>query len=426
MTNLNDKSIRGLPVIPGKQYAVSDGGNGAVRGLSVLISPGGSKVFYFRYKTPARKSKRLKIGSYPGTSLSDARRKAREFKKELDEGGDLIASRSRKLLLERNIHTVGELWAEYHIDALPRKKSAKFENQLWHKHLDSYFGQLDIRSFTRDMILDFLVPYRRKNSPALGARIQAIISQLGAYAVERRVLQFSPAYQLGKKKPLPTCDRFLSRYELAVFWNALSDKNIMASAKVSPSLSICLKLILCSCARRGEVVGMEWGEIDYVNKNWIIPAERTKNGRTHIVPLSGLILDLLSEARDVSHKPNSKFVFPGRRSENITKGAGHVRRDAPTRACSRVCDVLIAEYEIEKFTPHDLRRTSATYMAGDLKIDRFTISQILNHTNDYGGGSAVTGIYARYDYLDEKRNAISAWNDYVQRNALSFQTLLSA
>jgi len=65
-------------------------------------------------------------------------------------------------------------------------------------------------------------------------------------------------------------------------------------------------------------------------------------------------------------------------------------------------------------------------MARDLKIDRFTISLILNHTSDKGGGSAATGIYARYDYMDEKKAALEAWTDYIQKNSMSLKLHQSA
>ena len=426
MTILTDKSIRALAPKVGKQYSISDTGTGSVRGLSLMVNPGGTKVFYFRYKTLARKTKRIKLGSYPSTGLSDARKKSRDYKKEIDDGADLAIHNSRSNLAKRDIQTISDLWAEYHIDALPRKKSAKFENGMWHKHVEKALGPLDVRSFTRDILIAFLVPFRRNHSPALGARVQALLSQLGGYAVERRVLEFSPAYQLGKKKPLPSNKRFLSRFELAVIWNSLSNDEILTKSKVSPSLAISLKLLLCTAARRSEVAGMEWNEIDYVNQTWIIPSDRTKNGRSHVIPLSETIMDILATVKSVSRKPNSRFLFPGRRGEAATLGRGHIRGDAPTRACSRLCEVLMAESDIEKFSPHDLRRSCATYMARDLKVDRFTISQILNHTSDKGGGGAATGIYARYDYLDEKKQAICAWTDYILKNSLQLKQQMTA
>lgn len=328
-----------------------------------MINYGGTKVFYFRYKTPQGKLKRIRIGSYPGTSLAEARKKARDYKKSIDEGQDLASISIKSSLAKREIHTVQQLWSEYHQDALLRKKSAIFENQLWNKHLAGLFGELDVRNFTRNTILDFLVPFRRSHSPALSTRVQALLSQLGNYAVERRVLEFSPAYQLGKRRKLPSRDRYLSRFELAKFWISLSDDQTLRKATVSNSLSDALKIALLTCARRGEVAGMEWSEIDLVENIWTIPKNRTKNGKPHVIPLNDKIIEILRQAKNNARRPNSRFVFPGRRREENTKGAGHIRGDAITRACSRLCVALIELYELEKFTPHDLRRTAATYMA---------------------------------------------------------------
>ena len=181
-----------------------------------------------------------------------------------------------------------------------------------------------------------------------------------------------------------------------------------------------MKLSISTCARRGEVAGMEWSEIDLETKNWTIPGSRTKNGKPHVVPLTDQVLLTLRDCKRLARRPNSPFVFPGRRTEAVTKGKGHVRGDSITRACTRLNTELNVMYGVEKFTPHDLRRTAATYMASSLKIDRFIISQILNHSSDKGGGAAVTSVYARYDYMDEKRVALEAWSDFIVRNESAF------
>lgn len=420
MTGLTDRIIRGMKPNNGERLTISDDSARGVRGLSVMASYGGTKTFYFRYKTPQGKLKRIRIGGYPSIALVDARKKARDYKRHVDNGTDLASLELKASLTNRKMHTIQQLWSEYHSDSLSTKKSALFENQLWNKHAKSHFGNLDLRSFTRDTILDFLVPFRRTHSPALAARVQAIISQLGAYAVERRVLEFSPAYQLGKKKKLPSCDRYLSRYELAKFWASLSDSKMLNRATVSPSLAYALQLALCTCARRGEIAGMQWDEFDLVSGVWTIPSNRTKNGRAHVIPLNQEVIELLRNAKNIARRPNSRFVFPGRRTEHCTLGAGHIRGDAITRATSRICKILIEDYDIQKFTPHDLRRTAATYMASALKVDRFTISQILNHTSDHGGASAVTDIYARYDYMEEKTIALKRWVEFIETNSKSF------
>lgn len=417
MQGLTDRYIASVKPSKKKRLTITDSGTSGVRGLHLMVNIGGSKIFYFRYSSPSGKQKRIKIGSYPSITLSKARQKAISYQLQIDEGSEPSNDNAKSSLAKRKYHTISDLWESYYKEALKRKKSAKNENQMWNKHLAGVFGPMDVRSFKRETIMDFLIPYRRNNSPSLSAKVQALLSILGTFAVEQRVLEFSPAYQLGRQQTLPSKDRFLNRYELSLFWNALSHEDTLSNATVSASLALALKLALLTSARRTEVAGMEWAEIDFVDSVWTIPSNRTKNGRAHAVPLSDEAMKTIQECRQVSRRINSRFVFPGRRSESMTKGPGHIRGDALTRACARLCKILTEEFDIDKFSPHDLRRTGATYMARTLKVDRYIISQVLNHSSDKGGGAAVTDVYARYDYLEEKLSALQGWSCFILENA---------
>ena len=63
---------------------------------------------------------------------------------------------------------------------------------------------------------------------------------------------------------------------------------------------------------------------------------------------------------------------------------------------------------MEPWTIHDLRRTVGTGL-GKLGISRFIIARVLNHAD-----RTVTGIYDRYEYLNEKRHALDAWGQYLE------------
>jgi integrase len=72
------------------------------------------------------------------------------------------------------------------------------------------------------------------------------------------------------------------------------------------------------------------------------------------------------------------------------------------------------------FTPHDLRRTAATRMTGELKIPRFTVARVLNHLEP-----GVTGVYDRYAYDDEKRDALTRWARLVVEGIVGGQRQVS-
>ena len=101
---------------------------------------------------------------------------------------------------------------------------------------------------------------------------------------------------------------------------------------------------------------MTTDELDFENKLWTIPSSRTKNKRTHVVPLSDLAIELIRKAL-VVRTAESVYVFP-------TPKVGvdeQIDPKAATRAFARFRKAL----ELENMNIHDLRRTGATMMTGE-------------------------------------------------------------
>lgn len=126
---------------------------------------------------------------------------------------------------------------------------------------------------------------------------------------------------------------------------------------------------------------------------WTIPAQRSKNGLAHRVPLSRPALQIIAS------RPNDGlYLFPSPKD-----GTKHIRISSLSHAMRNNIDML----GVEPFTPHDLRRTAASQMAG-MGISRLVIARILNHAE-----SGVTAIYDRHSYDNEKREALDAWAERI-------------
>lgn len=80
-----------------------------------------------------------------------------------------------------------------------------------------------------------------------------------------------------------------------------------------------------------------------------------------------------------------------------------MRASALSHAAARIRDQLGFHW-----TPHDLRRTTATYLP-QLGVDRFTVARVLGHAD-----ASVTATYDRFTYLPQKRRALEAWGVKVQ------------
>jgi integrase len=137
---------------------------------------------------------------------------------------------------------------------------------------------------------------------------------------------------------------------------------------------------------------MRWDEINIEEKVWNLPAERTKNGKAHSVPLSEAVLEIIGTVPRLG-----AYVF--------TSGGGYpfVGYHRAKQAIDAI-DALNGGWVL-----HDLRRSVATNMA-KLHVPLQVAEAVLNHTGTLAG---IAGVYNRHDYADEKAQALETWARYV-------------
>jgi integrase len=162
-----------------------------------------------------------------------------------------------------------------------------------------------------------------------------------------------------------------------------------------------LKLLLVTAQRRGEITFAKWTHFDLETKRWTIPVELLKTSHTkrkkpepHVVPLSPLAIELLQDLKAITG--DGTYLLPARADK---------KNDAPysERVLSRAVRDNEDHFGIEHFTPHDLRRTAASFMT-KIGVPRLHVEKVLNHaTGD------IAEIYDRHDYLPEKKAALEKW-----------------
>jgi len=188
----------------------------------------------------------------------------------------------------------------------------------------------------------------------------------------------------------------LTDEEIRIMWADL------ASADMRESTRRILRLCLMTGQRVGEVAGMTRAEIDLEKAIWTIPAERSKNKREHVVPLSDTAISVIGEQIAESEalakrkdRAMPQWIFPG-------PGArAAVTAPAIAKAVTR------CEWGIAHWTPHDLRRTAATGMEG-AGVSPFIIGHVLNHVSATKA-TVTSRVYARYTYDKEKAEALTLW-----------------
>jgi integrase len=175
-------------------------------------------------------------------------------------------------------------------------------------------------------------------------------------------------------------DRILTADELTALW--------MAIEKLPELPRAYFRVVLLTGARRNEVRGMAWSELDLDAGLWRLPAERTKSGRPFELPLSAPILEML---RTLPRIGPMVFAFDGKRPITVHQLIERLRRDAG------LPDVRL----------HDLRRTLRTGLA-ELGISFEVAERVLNHAMP-----GLQAVYNRHSYAAEKRTALVLWAEHV-------------
>jgi integrase len=226
-------------------------------------------------------------------------------------------------------------------------------------------------------VLDEIV---QRGSGIMANRTLALIRKIFNFGVQRDIVDTNPCSGLTRPAVEQQRDRVLTDDEIRSLWRACDTEPAWVAGAI--------RLYLVTAQRKEEVLVMRWDEIDLTTGWWTIPAERSKDGLAHRVPLSPAAIGILQGLRHRGQ--SSEFVFSSAKS------------NAALTTIQKTILRLRARTGID-FRLHDLRRTAASMMTG-MGINRLVVSKILNHVE-----RGVTSIYDRHSYDREKREALDAW-----------------
>ncbi|HEC11813.1 MAG TPA: site-specific integrase [Acidiferrobacteraceae bacterium] len=354
--------------------------NGA--GLGIRISPKGRKTWVFLYRFK-KKARRMSLGTYPKVSLALANQRHADALTLLDEGIDPGAVKLQERARAQQAPTVKDLADEYMEHwAKKHKRSWKEDQRILDVYVLPHWEDKkagDIRRRDLILLLDEII------APVMANRVLACVRKMFNVAVDRDILEATPFAKMKLPNVEKERTRTLDDGEIKKFWSGLATKRIEART------SLALKFLLVTAQRSIEVTQAERNEIDLKTKIWTIPGTRTKNGHEHVVPLSGLAIELLEEVYELGGE--SDFVFPDKED-----GDGPINEGTLRQAVSRNLD----NFGIPHFVPHDLRRTASTMMRA--MVDPKWVEKVLNHLPD-----KLERTYDRHTYDAEKKRALEAW-----------------
>jgi integrase len=417
---LSDSQVRALKAGPRRQSkSVGDS-------LILVIESaarGGGKSFEGRTRfPPGRQGKQVpvRIGPYGKGlgqwTLKEARDewdRIRAWSKQTGMDPRELKRQEQKASIQQHAGVTLEHAAESFLACSETRERTKegYRNMIWNQVLPVLGASMPVEHFSwdhkhpggkngRQVVLDMKADIERR-APVHADKVLMVLRQVFDHAIDQGWMPRDQNPALGNKgtkskhKPIP--HPTLRWEQLPDFFQALEQNQANGSF-----ITICaVKVLFMTFLRVGSMAPMRWSELDYQQDLWVIPAERMKSGKEHLVPLTGPLKDLLESLRKISG--DDEYVFPSPRQ----KMTSHLNPYSINQHFIRMGykSVLRA---------HGIRSIPLTAGQEELGFSAEVIQRQMAHAI----GDKVRQAYDRSEFLKERRKFMVAWCDALLAQGL--------
>jgi len=385
---LDAKTVAGLSLTKGRDEEFAWDLDVPNFGLRLRRSGDGVKRIYVaQYRTGGR-TRRVRLGVAEHLTPTQAREAARKILARVALGGDPQGEKQAKKAEAGR--TFAAMVDKYLEAKQPDLRQVSF--RLAKLYLTSSYFQplhsMGVTAITRDHIADRLIVITKRHSAYTAATARRHLSTFFRWLMEEGLVAANPVVRTPKPKKAKARERVLDDGELVAVWNATGGDN---------DHDRIVRLQILTGARRAEIGGMRWQEIDFRTGKWTLPAARAKNHRTHSIVLPKTALEILNK---IPRLEGHDHVFGDHADTGFT--SWHFAKSA--------LDRRLAGAMKEPWRPHDLRRTAVTGMA-NLGIQPHIIEAAINHVSGHKAG--VAGVYNKATYEGEVKTALARWSAHV-------------
>jgi integrase len=367
-----------------------------ISGLGVRCYSSGRKIWLFQFRLAGR-SYKYEIGSTEKVLASTARAEAKIAAGHVSKGENPIDLRRQTEAKHKD--QFGDLVAEYLEEKLhpikPGKRPMRPRSYTEVKrHLEDHckpFTYRAIKGITQDDVAILYKKIARTSGAGAASHTWSTLRAFMHWCMGRGILEKNVAALYDGGGTNEPRDRTLDDSELAIVWKACGDDQF----------GRIVKLLVLTGARRDEAGHMHLSELtlestQWVKPTWLLPADRAKNHREHLIPLSVTAVDILKKAVEA----RDEHVF----------GHGEKRGFSGWSKAKKALDKRIADagHKLEPWALHDLRRSFASGLQR-LKIEPHVIECCLNHAT-----SKLQRTYQTHDYEDERRKALAVWAEHIE------------
>ena len=369
---------------PGKHF-VGDG-------VYLEVTKGGARRWYLKYRRPNGKENRLSLGVAREVGLAEARDRAVAARTLLRQGVDPAIEKAAKRSAAKReagaaFPKVAEAWLAKMRPQWAPATITKAEYIIG-DYLTPALRNQSITSLTSKAASDAL----RKIPPTLAIMARSYLNRVVTYAIqedlreEGRLLSLRGAVPKSQKGHIPA---------------AVDVADVRRVAQVvesypTPVTRAALKVAMLTAQRPGNVVAMEWDEVDLDSAEWSIPAEKMKMRHAHIVPLSKQAVELMRGM--LAYTDGKQYVFPPLARQSTP----HLHRDALSSALRR--SGLQGTH-----ATHGFRGMFRTVARERLNIAADVLEAQLAHAKK----DEIQKAYDRTQFLTERKEAMQGWANYL-------------
>jgi integrase len=380
---------------PGDVLADTD-----IKGFVARCLPSGRVQYGFRYRNAAGRQRWHAVGLHGNITPDGARQLAKKRAGEVADQRDPVQERADAHKTSSNtVDAVLDQFLARHVRGDKPLRSADEIERAFKVYVRPRIGVKSIYELARSDVVKMLDEVEDAHGPVMADRALAFVRKAFTWQAARDD-KFTPPIVKGMARTKPRermRDRTLDDQEICDLFAALDE--LLAEQSISVYGAAFVRLLLYTAARRGNVGAIAAGEIDA--EDWIIPAEKFKGKRKHLVPLSAAARALLPR---VNH---DGFLLSSDFGESPLRGYSKLKR---------AIDKKITEIRkrqgraaMPHWTFHDLRRTARSLLSR---------AGVPADIGDRVLGHAIAGVRAAYDhhaYLVEKRDALERLAVLVER-----------
>ena len=367
-------------------------------GLYLKVIDSGAKRWVQRLLIKGRR-RDIGLGSASLVTLAEAREASLVNRKLARSGGDPLRTKKEA----EAVLTFAEA-AEHVLDLhRPTWRNPKHAQQ-WINTLSEYafpkFGKTLVSDVTTSDVLSALSPIWN-TKPETARRVKQRIGTVMKWAVAKGWRQDNPADAISTALPKQDASKKQHRKALPYSEVAACIDTVKGSG-AGLTTKLAFEFIVLTACRSGEARLATWSEFDLAAKEWLVPASRMKAKRDHRVPLSGRVLEILTDAKSLSD--GGDLVFAG------TKQG----RPLSDMTLSKLVKELGFEADV-----HGFRTSFKTWAQERTNFAREVSEMALAHVIQNKSEAA----YARSDLLDKRRMMMESWAGFLSIEIFESSTI---